>query len=134
MGVIIVPRGDNSGSGGTADHSHTNLALLNSLKVDASGHFIVNNQIIGEQAIEVNYELTLTQSQVSNKCIELPFDCDAQRAITLTLASVPQIREIDWEVIEHEYPQPDLISWDSLQLEQIAQVGDKVNITYYKKI
>ena len=138
MPLTIVPYqsfySSGGGGSGSTDHSHNNLAVLNSLKTDNKGNLIFNNNIIGEKAIEISHDLTLSQTHISNKYIELPEDCDIQRAITFTLEGVSQIRGSDWEVDEKDYPEKDRITWKDFSLEHLVQAGDKANITYYKKI
>ncbi len=133
MSLIIVSQSSSSGSSSSDGHNHTNLALLNRFTIDSNGNLLFNGAIVGEKAIEVIYEKTLTAQDILNKYLELPEDCDADRAITLILESIPQRINEDWRVIIKEQPDKDSISWSGLAMEDIVQAGDKVSITYYKK-
>ena len=138
MSLIIVPAASlpNSPSGGaSADgHSHNNLATLNKLST-SNGKLCFNGKVVGEEAIEVAYNLTLTATQVTQKYIALPDDCNISRAITLSLNGVSFPQGDFWEVKENvNSTTTDLISWDGLSLENIAQAGDSIFISYYKKI
>ena len=133
MGLILVyPSSTGGGGGGTgSDHSHSNLSILNKFSTDANGNLRYSGKIIGESAIETNYSVILSKGQTS---IELPEDCDTSRAITLAIQGVSTQQDTDWEVIEKTSPEKDLISWVGLGLESLAQAGDKILITYYRKV
>ena len=131
MAVILVNWG---GAGGSGDgHTHSNLSLLNSLKTDGKGNLLLNDVPAGEKAVETLYEVTLTEQHISDKFLELPEDCDTDRVLTLILESLPQRMGDDWEVVEKTSPEKDRISWASLGMEKIAQAGDRVSVTYYRK-
>ncbi len=132
MAVILVSQySDNSGSGD--GHNHANLSLLNSLRTDSRGNLLLNGVIVGEQAVEIAYERTLTQEDINNKYLELPEDCDTDRALNLILENLPQMRGNDWTVVERDSPEKDRITWADLGMERIVQAGDKVSINYYRK-
>lgn len=133
MGLILVyPSSTGGGGGGTgSDHSHSNLSILNKLSTDSKGNLRYSGKIIGESAIETSYSVTLAKGQ---KTIELPEDCDISRAITLSFDGITLQQDAFWEVIEKDSPEKDLISWVGLGLESLAQEGDKILITYYKKV
>ena len=134
MGVILVAPGwGGGGSGGGADHTHGNLASLNALRVDGGGELLVNGAPVGERAVEVAFEAVLSAADVANKYLELPEDCDASRALTVVLESLPQRMGEDWQVIENVDPVKDRISWAGLGMERLAQAGDRVSVNYYKK-
>ena len=138
MPLIIVPAAtlQNSSSGGTSidGHSHNNLATLNKLST-SNGKLCFNGKVVGEEAIEVAYNLTLTATQVVQKYVALPDDCDTARVITLSLNGVSFAQGDFWEVSENvNSSTTDLVSWDGLSLENIAQAGDSIFISYYKKI
>lgn len=86
-----------------------------------------------DKVIEVNYNTTLTQENITNRYLELPEDCEVSRAITVTLENLPQIRNEDWVVIENVNPEKDRISWAGFDMERYVEVGDIVSVTYYKK-
>ena len=134
MGVILVAPGWGGGGsgGGSADHIHGNLASLNALKVNGDD-LLVNGKAVGEKAVEVAIEATLTATDIANKHLDLPEDCDVSRALTVVLESLPRRMGEDWTVIENVDPEKDRISWAGLGMERLAQAGDKVSITYYKK-
>lgn len=137
MPVIIVPATTFYGSGGASvdGHSHSNLATLSRLSTDTNGNLCFNGKIVGEKAVETAYNITLTENQARQKFITLPDDCDSSRAITLSLNGVSFAQGDFWEVRENvNSTDTDLVAWESLGLELIAQAGDKICITYYKKI
>lgn len=148
--IIVTPQempyisggGDGTGggigggsSGASADgHTHSNLSILNKLSIDKNGVLSFNNSTVGEKALEVAYNLILSEQLIRQKYIELPNDCDISRIITLTLQGISMQQGTFWEVIEKSSPEKDLIAWQGLELEKIAQVGDSISISYYKKI
>ena len=124
-----------SGATASADgHSHSNSATLNKLSTDSSGNLCFNGKIVGEKAIETACNITLNNSHISQKFISLPDDCDTSRAITLSLNGVSFAQGDFWEVRENVTSLTDIIAWNGLGLEQLAQTGYKVIISYYKKI
>ena len=131
MGVILVSPG--SGSGGGGSHSHDNMAILNALSVDGNNHLRLNGNLVGEEAIEVTLNMTLTESDIAARYIELPSDCDTSRALTLVLENLPLNRDTDWEAVTKDWPEKDRIAWAGLGMERLAQVGDNVSINYYVK-
>ena len=131
MGVILVSTGSGSGSGGS--HSHDNMAILNALSVDGNNHLRLNGNLVGEEAIEVTLNMTLTERDIAARYIELPSDCDTSRALTLILENLPVNRDTDWEVVTKDWPEKDRIAWAGLGMERLAQVGDNVSINYYVK-
>lgn len=135
MPLIIVPAATFSGGTSSGGQSFSNATTLNKLSTDSNGKLCFNGKVVGEKAIETAYNLTLTATQVVQKYIVLPDDCDISRAITLSLNGVSFAQGDFWEVSENvNSSTTDLVSWDGLSLENIAQVGDNIIITYYKKI
>ena len=139
MPIIIVPAATlphYSSDGASLDgHSHSNITTLNMLSTDSNGNLCFNGNIVGEKAIETAYNITLTADIVAQKFIALPHDCDTSRVITLSLNGVAFSQGDAWEVRENvNYTNTDFITWDGLGLENIAQAGDKLFISYYKKI
>ena len=137
MPVIIIPAATFYGSGtaSTDGHSHTNIATLSKLYTDNDGNLCFNGKIVGENAVETACYITLTDAQVRQKFIALPHDCDSSRVITLSLNGVAFTQGDTWEVRENvNSTNTDLIAWNGLGLENFAQAGDKVFISYYKKI
>ena len=135
MPLIIVPAATFSGGSSSGDHTHSNATTLNKLSSDAKGNLLFGGKIVGEKSIETAYSLTLTASQIAQKNIELPDDCDTSKAITLSLNGLEFSRGDFWEVIENvDATTTDIITWDGLSLENIARTGDTILITYYKKI
>ncbi len=134
MGVVIGGGfSGGSGGGGTLDHSHTNLASLNQIAVIGPGEIRVGGKLVQEKAIESSFDVLLTGAHVSAKRIELPYDCELSRPISLVLESLPQKQGNDWEVSEKVAPEKDLIVWSGLGMERVVRVGDRVNVTYYRK-
>ena len=137
MSVIIFPPANyESGSGSSGEgHTHSNSATLNKLSTDANGNLCFNGKAVGEKAIETALNITLTASHIAKKAVELPDDCDTSRIVTLSLNGVSMPQDDSWSVSENvNNTDTDFISWNGLSLENIAQVGDKVLISYYKKL
>ena len=133
MGVILIPPGGGGGGGGASDHSHANLASLNALRTNGD-ELYVNGKAVGERAVEMLHDVTLTALDISNKYIELPEDCDAGRALSVSLQGLTQRRVGDWDVDERDAPSKDRVMWAALGMERVAQAGDEVTITYYRKV
>ncbi len=142
MALIIISRqqfdlsGSGSGSGSSADgHSHSNSNVLNKLSADSKGNLTYNGKIVGEKSIETAFNIILTETQVRQKCIALPDDCDTSKIVTLSLNGVAMPEGDFWEVRENvNSTSNDLIAWEGLGLDNLVQVGDTVLISYYKKI
>lgn len=137
MPVIIIPAANFSGGGShsSGGHSHTNSATLNRLSTDSNGNLCFNGKIVGEKSIETAYNVTLNAQDISSKSIALPHDCDTSRIITLSLNGVAFANGDFWEVKENvNSSTADLIAWEGLGLNGLAQAGDNVLISYYKKI
>ena len=137
MPVIIIPAATfySSGTASADGHSHTNIATLCKLSTDSNGKLCFNGSIVGEKAVETACNITLTDALVSQKFIVLPDDCDTSRVITLSLNGVAFSQGDAWQVSENvNSSETDLIAWDGLGLESIAQAGDILFISYYKKI
>ena len=137
MSVIIFPPANyDTGSGSSGEgHTHSNSATLNKLSTDTNGNLCFNGKTVGEKAIETALNITLTASHIAKKAVELPDDCDTSRIVTLSLNGVSMPQGDSWSVSENvNNTDTDFISWNGLSLENIAQVGDKVLISYYKKL
>ncbi|MBR1436965.1 MAG: hypothetical protein IJ587_11780 [Synergistaceae bacterium] len=137
MSVIIFPPANyDTGSGSSGEgHTHSNSATLNKLSTDTNGNLCFNGKTVGEKAIETALNITLTASHIAKKAVELPDDCDTSRIVTLSLNGVSMPQGDSWSVSENvNNTNTDFISWNGLSLENIAQVGDKVLISYYKKL
>ena len=135
MGLILVypySFGSGASSGTTTEgHSHSNFATLSKLNTDSNGNLTFNGKsLYPASSVEVVFNTTLN----NNKFIELPDDCDTSRAITFSIEGISTIQGTDWQIIEHDSPEYDVISWAGLSLDGIAQKGDYVSITYYKKL
>ena len=135
MGLILVypySFGSGASSGTTTEgHSHSNFATLSKLNTDSNGNLTFNGKsLYPASSVEVVFNTTLN----NNKFIELPNDCDTSRAITFSIEGISTIQGTDWQIIEHDSPEYDVISWAGLSLDGIAQKGDYVSITYYKKL
>ena len=117
--------GDNS--------SFSNSDTLSRLSSDSQGNLTFNGKTLGEKSTEVAYNVCLSALNISQCSIPLPNDCDASRSISLALQGILTLKGIDWDIYENEFPDFDIISWKGLGLEFIAQEGDAVFITYYKK-
>jgi len=123
-------------SSGEQGQTFENADTLNKLSETEDGKLVFDGKVIGEcdcnnaKTAEVTHYVTLNRNQ---KTIELPGDCDTSQAIVLSLNGVILDENVFWEIIEKNYPEPDLISWKGLELEKLAQEGDKILITYYRK-
>lgn len=87
----------------------------------------------GEHSTETIYKIILTAEHISQKFLELPEDCDTSKFTGLYIQGLITEPGEDWELVERTAPDKDLIVWDGLGLENTAQIGDKVLISYYKK-
>lgn len=87
----------------------------------------------GAQSTEVIYKVILTAEHIVQKYLELPEDCDTSKFTALYIQGLITEPSVDWELVEKTAPEKDRISWAGLGLEQTAQAGDKVLISYYKK-
>lgn len=139
MPVIIIPAarffGTSAGSASTEGHSHTNINTLNKLSTDIDGNLCFNGKIVGEKAVETACNITLTDAQVTQKFIALPDDCDTSRVITLSINGVAMPQGDFWEVRENvNSSTSDLIVWNGLALDNVVRAGDRLFISYYKKI
>ena len=94
----------------------------------------VNDIAARSSSVETSFTVQLTGEIISQKFVELPEDCDTSRVITLVLQGVFIEQAGFWEVVENTYPQKDLISWNGLNLADLARVGDKITISYYRKV
>lgn len=119
------------------EQTFENAETLGKISENENGELVFNGKIVGSgnenntsKALEVTHYVTLQKNQ---KFIELPGDCDISQAIVLTLNGIVINQGDFWTVIEKTYPDKDLISWEGLELETLAQEGDSVLITYYKK-
>ena len=133
MGVILVSSGSSGGESGENGHSHDNMAVLNALSMDSNNNLRLNGILVGEEAVEVTLNITLTERDIAAKYLELPSDCDTSRALTLVLENLPLNRDTDWEAVTKDWPEKDRIVWANLGMERLAQAGDKVSINYYVK-
>ncbi len=108
MAIIIVPRYPSSGS---SSSSQSDVAI----------------------PVEVSYNTTLSALNISQALLSLPDDCVPNRAITLALNGIITSEGIDWQVIHQTSPQLDYVAWQGLGLQVVAQEGDSVSITYYRR-
>ena len=90
--------------------------------------------VTADKSIETSMSLILTEQHVLQKYISLPNDCDTSRAIVFMLQGMAMQQGEYWDVIEKSNPEKDLISWEGLKLDGFVKAGDKVFITYYKKV
>ena len=135
MAVIIVPRAQVSGgASGEVGQSFPNSGTLSKLGADASGNLTFDGKTVGEKALEVAYSLVLSPQNIADCCIDLPDDCDSSRSITLALQGIAAQKGVDWDIQEHDAPILDAVVWRGLGLQDVAQAGDSVLITYYKKL
>ena len=132
MPLIIYPPGLYKSPNN--ENSFANSDTLSRLSTDDNGNLAFNGKTVGEKSLEVAYNLTLSKQNISTKSFELPHDCDTSRSITLALQGISTQQNIDWVVLEHNSPELDVISWSGFALQDVAQEGDAVLVTYYKKI
>lgn len=131
MGLIIIPKSQYEGSGSSADLP--NAATLSKFSVDNEGNLLFDGKIISTGSAEVPFFTILTKQHIRDKFIELPNDCDTSQIITLSIQGIQMQQGSDWEVIAKDWPVKDQIAWEGLGLETLAQVGDKIQISYYRK-
>lgn len=136
MPLMIIPAATyygNSGGGSSTDgHSHLNSATLNKLSTDSNGNLCFNGKAVSVIPVEKSYCLTLNQNHIQQKSFPLPDDCDSSQAITLSLNGISLPRGAFWEVKEQNYPNPDFIAWNGLELQSLAQSGDTIIVSFYK--
>ena len=98
---------------------------------DGNSYVMKNGQWVQVSAsgeslpIEARYDVTLTAQHVSQKYITLPNDCDTTKLIKVYIQGLLTEQDTDWELNGNK------IAWNGLELESIAQVGDRIFITYY---
>ena len=109
------------------------MAVLNALALDSNNNLRLNGNLVGEEAIEVTLNMTLTGHDIAARYIELPSDCDSSRALSLILENLPLTMGSDWNIVTKDWPEKDRITWAGLGMERLAQVGDNVSINYYVK-
>ena len=124
---------ESSASVPAVNHSHSNINVLNKLSIDNNGNLCFDGQNIAANSLETSYSIILSEQNITHCSLELPFDCDTSRAITFSLQGLSFTQGKDWKLIEHTAPVLDVISWENLPLQSIAQQDDLVSITYYKK-
>ena len=116
-----------------ASHIHSNMDVLWKLQT-YNDKLYINGYPVDEKAVEVSINVILTQDMIHECAFDLPEDCDPDRPVTLTIASVPQLFNSDWILIEHDWPERDQISWNNKSLQNVLVVGDTCTVTYYKKV
>jgi hypothetical protein len=134
---MIIP--GNSGSGGSSgsptDHTHSNMADLNKITVPGAGRIATSGtEIIGVKGIEIPYIIPLTPGDVAAKYIELPDDYLTGYPVEVVWEYLPQKQGLDYELIEYTAPTKDRISWAGKSMDGLVKSGDRLSITYYRKI
>ena len=132
MPVIIFP--PNIYSSGGEGPVFSNSDTLRKLSTDSNGYLAFNGKTVAERALEVAYSSILSRQNILEAALALPDDCDTSRSITLALQGISTQQGVDWTVDEKTFPELDAIVWEGLGLQFVAQEGDAVLITYYKKI
>jgi len=79
-----------------------------------------------ELPVEKSLTVTLEADNITSKSITLPDTPDTSKAATVAIQGLVTECGVDWIFNKNK------ISWDGLELETIAQAGDKVFIKYYK--
>ena len=130
---VAVYSSESSDFVSATNHSHSNINALNKLSIDTNGNLCFDGQYIAANSVETSYSLILSEQNITHCSLELPLDCDTSKAITFSLQGLSFTQGKDWKLIEHTAPVLDVISWENLALQSIAQQGDLVSITYYKK-
>lgn len=129
MPLILKPVRTTSGGGDSS--TFANAETLSKISESMDGKLLFNGKSVSEQGQELTHYEILQKNQ---KFIELPNDCDTTQAITVSINGLAVDEHTFWEVIEKSYPEKDLIAWEGLELETLAQEGDKILITYYGKV
>ena len=132
MAIIIVPPRSFIPNGDAA--SFPNSDTLSKIGSDNYGNLTFNGKAVSDFSREVAFSTTLTQQNILEASLPLPDDCDTSRSITLAIQGIATQKGIDWDILDHSFPELDAIVWDGFGLQFIAQEGDAVIITYYKKI
>ena len=113
-------------------HKHTNLDVLELLS-SQDDILYFNGLPVGELDEEAYYNIILTETDIENCYIELPYDCDITKPITLSISGITFVRDDDFDIVQNTWPEKDLISWNGKQLQETVIVGDRIAITYYRK-
>ena len=114
-------------------HYHDNMRILEALSVNELNELCLNGvPVYEQQSIETNYQHIITNTDLTNKYIELPNDCDINKAIVVTINSVTLNNNIDYRILAFTYPELDRIDWKELRLESLISLDDVINVTYYK--
>ena len=133
MATIIFPRSSFTAASSGSGQTFANYSTLSKLATDSSGNLTFNGKSVASTSSEVAYTAVLSPQNISVAAIALPNDCDTSQSITVSLQGLAFFQGADWQIIEHTYPELDLISWQGLGLHNVAQPGDNILITYYKK-
>ena len=86
------------------------------------------------QTVEAVLNVTLNQLILEQCSIPLPYPCDLSQAVTLSLNGIALPRGSFWEVIHDDSLNSDAIAWTGLELQQLAQFGDSIIISYYRRL
>lgn len=113
-------------------HTHSNLEDLERLSVREDVLYL-DDSPVGEMAEETYYNIDLTSANIENCNIELPYDCDTDMPIVVSISGITLVRGVDYEIVQNTWPEKDLISWNGYPLQDTVITGDRVAITYYKK-
>ena len=84
--------------------------------------------------VEAVLNLTVNQLILEQCSIQLPYPCDLSQAVTLSLNGIALPRGSFWEVIHDDSLNSDAIAWTGLELQQLAQFGDSIIISYYRRL
>lgn len=133
MAIIIFPLSSFASASSSEVQTFSNYSTLAKLATDNSGNLTFNGKSVASSASEIAYNSVLSAQNITEASIALPHDCDTSQSITLSLQGLAFFQGSDWKLIEHSYPELDVISWKGLGLQSVAQSGDNILITYYKK-
>lgn len=87
-----------------------------------------------EAAVEAVLNVIINQDILARCAVQLPHDCDTARAVTLSLNGIALPQHSFWEVVDKSYPDYDLIAWNGLELQHLAQLDDCLIISYYRRL
>jgi len=134
--VTIIPGVGGGSSGGSgSDHTHSNLTALNKIAVPGAGRIMTDGvEIIGVKGLEMTVDIVLDAGQIAVKYVELPDDYATGYPVVVVLESLTQTAGVDYALVENTWPTKDRISWAGKSLDGLIKAGDRLSVTYYKKV
>ena len=86
------------------------------------------------QTAEAVLNVSVNSQILDQCCVPLPYPCDSSQAVTFSLNGIALPRGSFWEVIHDDTLNSDSITWVGLELQLLAQFGDSIIISYYRRL